>query len=101
MASPHAVRGRDAFIPGPRMNPARLEQECSAYVRYLIGRPPDAYILQKYIEYHEQWGARVRPAEAFDRCLTDASSRGPFRARLADVYASRFYRSATVRKKLV
>jgi hypothetical protein len=83
------------------MNPARLEQECSAYVRYLIGRPPDAYVVRKYLEYHEQWGAKVRPAEAFDRWITDTSARGPLWARLADVYAGRFHRSAAVRKKLV
>jgi hypothetical protein len=78
-----------------------LEQECRTYARYLTGRSPEPYVVAKYLECHAVCGARVAPADSFDRWLTEASARGPFRARLADTYASRFLKQAAVRRKLV
>ena len=70
------------------MSQNRLEQECSTYGRYLIGQNPQPYVVRKYIEYHAQYGAKVAPSDPFDRFLTEISARDPFRARLADTYAS-------------
>ena len=83
------------------MNHGRMERECRTFVRYLIGRDPDPYVIGKYVEYHSQHGARVAPADPFDRFLLDVASSGRLWARLADTYASRFYKHAALRKKLV
>ena len=66
------------------MNPARLEQECQTYARYLVGQTADPYVVRKYVECHAS-GRVTGPRDAMDRILTDISARGPFGARLADV----------------
>ena len=83
------------------MSQNRLEQECYTYGRYLIEQDPKPYVVRKYIAYHAQFGARIAPNDDLDRFLTEISGRGPFWARLADTYASRFHKRAAVRKKLV
>ena len=100
MAVAHDERGPDA-LRGPGMKPSRIERECRTFVHYLIRRDPEPYVLGKYAEYHSQQGARVAPADPFDRFLLDVSICGPFWTRLADTYASRFHKHAAVRKKLV
>lgn len=100
MAVAHDERGPDA-LRGRGMNHSRIERECRTFARYLIGRDPEPYVLGKYAEYHSQQGARIAPADPFDRFLLDISVCGPFWTRLADTYASRFYKHASVRKKLV
>src|SRR5215470_5093369 len=101
MADPNAECGPGALVLESRMNQNRLEQECSTYGRYLIGQNPQPYVVRKYIEYHAQYGAKVAPADPFDRFLTEISARDSFWARLADTYAGRFHKRAAVRKKLV
>ena len=78
----------------------RLERECRSYAQYLAGRPPDDYLLRKYIECHKI-GRIAEPEDAFDRFLTRTAARGPFLARAADTYASRFLKYGSLRKKLV
>jgi hypothetical protein len=82
------------------MSPGTLEQECRTFTQYLIGQTPDAYIIGKYLECHAA-GRLAGPADAFDVFLTGIAARGPWRARLADIYASRFRKRSTLRKKLV
>jgi hypothetical protein len=83
------------------MSPIRLEQECRSYTMYLTGQLPHQYVIGKYVEYHSRCGARMAPIDAFDQFLTGISVRGAFGARLADTYASRFHKEASLRKKLV
>ena len=101
MAIAHDERGPDAFLRGPRMNQDRIERECRTFVHYLIGRDPEPYVIAKYVDYHSQHGARVAPADPFERFLLDISVCGSFWTRLADTYASRFHKHASLRKKLV
>jgi len=78
----------------------QLERECRSFSQYLIGRPPNDYLLGKYVECH-QAGRIPEPEGAFDGFLTRVAARGPFLARTADTYASRFFRYGSLRKKLV
>jgi hypothetical protein len=82
------------------MSAPQLERECRTYARYLIGRDPDRYLTGKYIECHQS-GRIPQPADRFERLLLAASRRGPFLARVADAYASRFLKYGVLRKKLV
>ena len=80
----------------------QLERECRAYSRYLAGHAPGEYLISKYREFHERAAAAAGlESDPFDRYLVEFSARGPFRARLADAYASRFRAQSALRKKLV
>jgi len=95
------VRGRDASpVAHERQPRPALERECESYTRYLSGRMPTPYVVEKYLDFHQKIGF---PAERdrFDRFLVSFSACGPFRARLADSYASVFRKNSAVRKKLV
>lgn len=79
----------------------QLDRECRAYSRYLAGHAPGEYLVSKYRDFHERASAAAGlEADPFDRFLAEFSARGPFRARLADTYASRFRPQAALRKKL-
>ena len=77
-----------------------LSRECEVFSRYLLGRPPDAYILGKYVEAH-----RVAPdyeaGSRFDRLLMSFAASGSAGASLADSYACLFARQSTLRRKLI
>jgi hypothetical protein len=80
----------------------QLERECRAFTQYLTGEPPHGYVVEKYRDFHRQGDIpAVLPVDRFDQFLLHTSARGPYWARLADSYASRFRKSAAVRKKLV
>lgn len=81
------------------MKTAQLEQECRTYALYLIRQDPSPYVVAKYTDYHQRFPGFE--SGGFDRFLVRWSARGPFLARLADSYASRFRKGAAVRKKLV
>lgn len=85
------------------MSPApssALSRECEVFSRYLAGRPPDNYILEKYVEAH-----RVAPdyscGSRFDRLLVRCAAAGIAGASFADAYASLFARRSTLRRKLI
>lgn len=81
------------------MDMLQLERECGSYTRYLIGQPPNHYVIAKYRDFHQRIGAESRGR--FDRFLVRTSARGPLWARLADSYASRWYKNSAVRRKLI
>src|ERR1700686_1156115 len=81
------------------MNTVQLERECRSYARYLIGQAPSAYVIGKYRDFHLETDAAA--LDGFDRFLVHGSARGPFWARLADTYATRFRKNSAVHKKLV
>jgi hypothetical protein len=83
------------------MNKDQLNRECRTFARYLIGQAPDAYVIAKYVECHGEVGRIVESSDRFDRFLTTVAAQGPFRARLADAYASRFLKYGSLRKKMV
>jgi hypothetical protein len=76
-----------------------LEREGGSYARYLIGQAPSAYVVGKYRDFHVETG--VAALDGFDRFLVRVSARGPFWARMADTYATRFRKNSAVHKKLV
>jgi hypothetical protein len=77
-----------------------LERECRSYARYLIGQAPNQYVIDKYLDFHQKFGARQR-IQRFDLFLLRVSARGPFCARLADSYASIWRKDSVLRKKVV
>lgn len=80
---------------------ARLERECSVFSRYLAGADAGDFLRRHYIRAHGAgMHAPVAPGSPDDALVAFARG-GPWRARLADVYASRFDRSGPLRRKLV
>jgi hypothetical protein len=79
---------------------ARLRRECEVFCRYLIGRAPSDYILEKYCDAHART-SEYFSACAFDHALLKFAARGPGFARLADSYACLFARYSAFRRKLI
>ena len=79
----------------------QLERECRIYTRCLVGEEPAAYVLAKYCKYHQLQSSGAAASDPFDRLLLTVSTWGPLAARVADSYASRFYKGALLRRKLV
>jgi hypothetical protein len=77
-----------------------LERECSTYVRYLTGEAANAYVIEKYLDFHQKLGASFE-LDDFDGFLVRLSSRGCIWASLADSYARIFRTDSAVRKKLI
>jgi hypothetical protein len=77
----------------------RLEVECHALCRYLIGARADAYVAGKYVQAHAV-GSIAPAADDCDVVLAWAAARGPILARFADAYASVFARQGLLRRKL-
>ena len=78
---------------------AVLERECRSYARYLAGRPPSRYIVEKYRDFNQKIG--LSAVHGYDRFLITVSARGPLWARLVDSYASFWRKDSVVRKKIV
>lgn len=79
-----------------------LERECIVFTRYLTGRRPDRYVVDRYVEAHAlRPGLAAGPATAFDRLLAGLAARHPLAARLADAFAGVFDRRSLLREKLV
>lgn len=76
--------------------------ECGVFTRYLIGRPPDAYIERKYAQAFEPgYPLGQEVPTTFDELLLKLAVMHPLLTRTADIY-SRFLRPASaVRKRLV
>lgn len=77
-----------------------LRRECDVFHRYLIRRPPDDYVIRKYLAGVEV--ARRLPAPLpIDASLMSFASRGPRCARIADAYARFFRPHGLLRRKLL
>lgn len=77
-----------------------LSRECQVFSRYLVGRPPHDYILNKYLEAH-RLAADYAGGSRFDRLLVTLAARGTAGASLADSYACLFARRSMLRRKLI
>lgn len=77
-----------------------LEQECAVYARYLSGTAPTAYLVEKYLDFHQKLGEKAK-ADAFDSFLVQISARGALWTALADSYARIFRPDSLLRKKLI
>jgi hypothetical protein len=79
---------------------AGLARECDVFCRYLLERPCDPYVLEKYALAH-----RVTPHYAggtrFDALLLRLAAAGPFGTHVADSYACLLARSSVLRRKLI
>ena len=79
-----------------------LSRECAVFCRYLIGKRPNEYILRKYEDGHRVGRmARVAGSDPFDAFLIRMARMSPLTAKLVDGYTRVFYKSSSVRKKLV
>lgn len=81
--------------------PAHMtERECRTLCRYVVGREPNRYVLQKYAAGNDALGLDRITDDGFDRLLMGAARRNSLLARLADTYA-RFARPrSALRAKL-
>jgi hypothetical protein len=96
-----ALSGKPSTTSSGRLETpvAELERECGTFCRYLSGRAPNRYVVEKYVAYHRLTGAFAGPLP-FDAALVRLAARGPWLARLADSYSARFARGSVLRKKL-
>jgi len=78
-----------------------LDQESSAFTRYLAGTRPSDYVSRKYREGHAAIPYRLRNDEdAFDAMLVVVARGGAVRSRVADAYARIFRPHGALRQKL-
>ena len=70
--------------------------------RSLVGRDPSPYVLERYAEFHERFGAReTARMRRFDHALVAIARTHPLLTRVCDAYAVRFRRGTALRRKLV
>ena len=80
---------------------AELRDECRLFTRYLLGREPDAYVLERYVSLQI---AAVRGAPApvsLDSLLLNTARSNVFALRCADAYARIFRPQCLLRRKLI
>jgi len=77
-----------------------LDAECRVFTRHLLGCDPDHYVVAQYGAAHAVIPA-LSPGGRFDDALLGFARISPWRAKVADSYASVFFRSAALRKRLV
>ena len=83
------------------MQREELVRECEVFTRYLLRRPPSAYMIDRYCDYHAISPRADAGADAFDLMLMQFAVRHVLCAKMADAYASRFCRNTLLRRKLV
>jgi hypothetical protein len=79
---------------------AQARRECEVFSRYLLGHPPDAYLLRKYCEA-SRFGEPAGESSPFEDLLLRLATRHPLLTRAVDAYARWFCPRALVRKKLI
>jgi len=79
---------------------AAAAAECRVFTRYLLRCEPDSYVVNHYARAVAMRGVTPH-AGSFDSALLGFARMGWFTARLADSYASLFFRTSTLRKRLV
>jgi NADH dehydrogenase len=79
---------------------AEARRECETFSRYLLGRPPDAYLLRKYCEA-SRFGEPAGERSPFEDLLLRLATRHPLVTRAVDAYARWFCPRALLRKKLI
>jgi NADH dehydrogenase len=90
----------DMLTDLPKMGSAALSREACALGNYLVGHPPDPYVIGKYCDLHVQ-RAEVRTSSTFDRLLIAIAQRGRLLAALTDSYTRVFCPRSALRAKLV
>jgi nucleoside-diphosphate-sugar epimerase len=78
-----------------------LEQECTAFSRYLVKQNPSRYVVDKYSEAHARSFLEGCKTNHFDRLLLGMAIVHPALAKLVDCYTGIFLKSATVRNKWI
>ena len=103
-SSKSVSRGKPASVESPQvfgsLTALGLERECRVFARYLTGREPSHYIIEKYLDFHQKIGVRGGGAR-FDGFLVSTAARGPYWTRLADSYGTLFRKNSVLREKLV
>jgi NADH dehydrogenase len=79
---------------------AEARRECEVFSRYLLSRPPDAYLLRKYCEASTA-GESTGERSPFEGLLLHLARLHPLLTRAVDIYARWFCPRALVRKKLI
>lgn len=76
-----------------------VADECRVFTRYLLRCDPDGYVIDHYAAANGTLA--LSPASGFDGAVLGFARINPLCARIMDSYASLFYRTATLRKRLV
>ncbi len=80
--------------------PARLQAECEVLTTYLLGRPPNPYVVDRYLKAH-QASAVYSERTRFESTLVAVARAHPRLTRMADAYARILAPRSTLRQKLV
>ncbi|MBI4589082.1 MAG: hypothetical protein HY725_09600 [Candidatus Rokubacteria bacterium] len=80
---------------------AALDHECRVLTSYLLRQAPSSYVLAKYRDAHAADALPASPAGPFDRLLARLAISRPSLLKLVDAYASVFFRTGLLRKKMV
>jgi hypothetical protein len=89
-------------LPGSKTRVDLLRQEGVAFTRYLIGQPPDNYVLTRYRDAHRLSPefAKTKPVW-FDTLLLRLARLHPAATKVVDSYTAAFYKESLFSKKMV
>lgn len=82
-------------MSGGSPSPGELAGECDALHRWILGRPADPDVVDRYVEAHRRLGPRVEGSDA----AVALARRGPFAAGLADAWTRVFRPTSLLRRK--
>ena len=78
-----------------------LLDECRLFTRYLVGRPPDDYVLDCYVRLQPAALHGTTAGATADKVLLNTAKWGLVGLRLADAYARVFRPRCLLRRKLI
>jgi hypothetical protein len=78
-----------------------LLDECRLFTHYLVGRDPDAYVLDCYVRLQPAALEGATAVAPEDAVLLETGKSGLIRLRLADAYARFFRPRCLLRRKLI
>ena len=86
--------------PDVAATPDELHRECAVFMRHLLGRHPDAMVVDRYRAAVSTIPS-LSPGTAWERALLGFARRGVILARSADAYAAPFAPASVLRQRLV
>lgn len=80
---------------------AELREECRRFSRYLLGREPDAYVLERYVSLQSAAVGPTGPPTPLDSLLLRTARSGGAGLKIADAFARIFRPRGLLRRKLI
>jgi hypothetical protein len=88
-------------IEAVNIDAVELRDECRLFTRYLLGREPDAYVLERYVSLHKAALGGAPALAPLDSLLLKTARSNVFGLRCADAYARIFRPQCLLRRKLI